>query len=536
MLRVWFRLRLLLPYFCHLASGLVGAFWPTLFSGFRQMQTDPGDTRLLNFVLEYGYRWVAGLLTLRPISFWDQPTFFPAPNTTAYTEILLGTWPAYWLFRALRFAPETSFQLWMIAVLAVDFASMAVFLRRCVGFGTWASAVGAFLFAFASPRIAQLGHQQLLPQFFTILALYGLFRWIRPGRMTSEQGIYLFFVAFAVQLWSGFYLGWFFFFGLLVAGIWAVSLPRWRQLFLDHLARNRRVIVRAAALWLILIAPLAFHYILVRRAVGARPWPETATMLPPLQAWLYLGPQSGLYSWQWNLGVFRGISMEHEQRLGIGWVTLLLAAFGLYRLSRTRADWARLTALTTITILALITSYPGGVSIWKLLFHIVPGASAIRAVARMGLLIVIPLSIGLAYLVETRARIGAVLGIAIVCFAEQVQTTGAYDKFQPRVDVSSLAARVNKGCAAFYYAPVYEQDGRDVPAAWQLQIDAMWAALETGVPTINGYSGFHPKRWGDLADNRAFAGAAYSRIRDAFQKWMAYYHLDPERVCWIRSR
>ena len=119
-------------------------------------------------------------------------------------------------------------------------------------------------------------------------------------------------------------------------------------------------------------------------------------MLPPLQSWLYLGPQSALYSWQWNLRVFRDIPVEHEQRLGIGWVTLALAAFGLYRLSRTRADWARLTALTTITILVLITSYPGGLSIWKLMFHIVPGASAIRAVARMGLLMVIPLSIGLA--------------------------------------------------------------------------------------------------------------------------------------------
>jgi hypothetical protein len=94
---------------------------------------------------------------------------------------------------------------------------------------------------------------------------------------------------------------------------------------------------------------------------------------------------------------------------------------------------------------------------------------------------------------------------------------------------------VSDGCQAFVYAPAYERDGPGVPPSWKLQVDAMWAALETGIPTVNGYSGTFPRGYGELWDNRAFAGAARSRIQDALQKWIAFYRLDPGRVCLIDS-
>src|SRR6266478_100331 len=196
-----------------LAIGLGVVFRSMLFSGFRLMHVNTGDTRLVNFILEHSYRWVLAWLSLHPISLWNQPFFFPTANVGAYSEILLGSAPIYWLFRVAQFAPDTSFQLWMMAVLTLDYFAMIVFLRNCLGFRAFSSTVGALLFAFASPRLAQMDHQQLLPQFFTVFALYGLFRFFRPARMSSAQGIHLFFLGSVLQLWAGFYLGWFLFFG-----------------------------------------------------------------------------------------------------------------------------------------------------------------------------------------------------------------------------------------------------------------------------------------------------------------------------------
>jgi hypothetical protein len=515
-----------------LSTGLLVAFHPTLFSAFGLMQNDPGDTRLNNFVLEHSYRWLRGWLTFHPISLWDQPIFFPAPNTGAYTEVLLGSAPLYWLFRAVRFAPDTSFQLWMIAVVVLDFVSMTVFLRNCLGFGRSASAVGGYLFAFASPRLAQLGHQQMLPQFFTIFALYGLFRFFQPRRMTAAQGIYVFFVCLAAQLWASLYLGWFLCLGLLLMFVWTCCLRSHREIFLDHVARNLKTLATAATASLILVAPVAIHYANARRATGARPWWDAARMVPPIQAWLYLGPQSWLYSWQSGFEIFRRIATEHEQRLGIGWATLILAVAGLYLFQRGEGGWVRLAWLSMIALLVLVTLYPGGFTPWKLFFHVLPGGNAIRGVARVVFVVLIPLCIGLAYLVDTRLRWSSAVLIATICFVEQGQAVGAYDKLQARSDVSGLAAPVGKECTAFYYSPRF-RDSRGVPPQYNLHIYAMWVALESGVPTINGYSGKHPSGWWDLWDNRLFDDQSQVRMHESLVRWSTLHHLDLARICWI---
>src|SRR5467141_1663981 len=73
----------LLPSLVLLTLGLWCAFYPTLLSGFRRMEINTGDTRLLNFILEYSYRWFRSWLTFHPISLWDQPVFFPTVNVGA---------------------------------------------------------------------------------------------------------------------------------------------------------------------------------------------------------------------------------------------------------------------------------------------------------------------------------------------------------------------------------------------------------------------------------------------------------------------
>ena len=64
--------------------GVVTTFCPTLISGFRLVQGGLGDTRLVNFTLEHGYRWLMGMPLAE--SFWSPPIFFPATGVAAYTD------------------------------------------------------------------------------------------------------------------------------------------------------------------------------------------------------------------------------------------------------------------------------------------------------------------------------------------------------------------------------------------------------------------------------------------------------------------
>jgi len=517
-----------------LAIGLGVVFRSMLFSGFRLMHVNTGDTRLVNFILEHSYRWVLAWLSLHPISLWNQPFFFPTANVGAYSEILLGSAPIYWLFRVAQFAPDTSFQLWMMAVLTLDYFAMIVFLRNCLGFRAFSSTVGALLFAFASPRLAQMDHQQLLPQFFTVFALYGLFRFFRPARMSSAQGIHLFFLGSVLQLWAGFYLGWFLFFGVLVLAVWALSLSRHRTPLLQRLCAHRRSVMLAAGVSILVAAPMAYHYGTALREVGSRPfWAEGQT-IPP-QAWWYLGPLSWIYSWQERIGWFVGMPYENEKRLGLGWISMVLATLGFYRFERKHRSWSSLAALSALTAILLMTLYPGGFTPWEYLSRVIPGATAVRSVSRLGLWILIPLSIGLAYLVETARRPAVAFLIAAIAFLEQGQNIPGYDKLEIRRDVSAIAARVTKGCGAFYYAAAYARNKENLAPVYKLQIDAMWASLETGVPTVNGYSGNFPKGWWELVDNRVFDDSSRSRLRDTLERWSRSHRLDPARVCWIET-
>jgi hypothetical protein len=521
------------PSALFLAGGTASAFHSTLLSGFRLLQTDPGDTRFNNYVLEHSYRWAIGWLTFHPISLWDQSMFFPTPNVAAFSDVLVGAAPIYWLFRGLRFAPDTALQLWMITVLALDFVAMDVFLRRCLGLKPVAIGIGAFLFAYAGPRVTQLGHQQLLPQFFTISGMYGIFRMLRPGRMTPTQGIYLFFLSAAAQLWAGYYLGWYLFLGVLAAGIAMLCSREDRARLMKPLATHKRTIATGAVLSLLAVAPMAYHYGVALRLVGPRHFVDVAGMIPPPQSWLYLGPDSWFYSWEPHVALFGTIPFEHEQRLGIGWITLAAALFGCRSLVRDRGRWARAGMLASLAIVFLITLYPGRITPWRLLFNMVPGANAIRAVSRIVFLMLIPLSIGLAWLIETRTRLGGALALGAICVLEQGHTTLAFDKLQARLDTSALGRLVDKNCLAFYYSPVFPPGTTWIPPPSKVQVDAIVVSMETGIPTINGHSGNMPRGWLDLLDNEILDEASYSRLRRALGRWIRTHGLDARRVCWI---
>jgi hypothetical protein len=301
---------------------------------------------------------------------------------------------------------------------------------------------------------------------------------------------------------------------------------------LRSLAAHKRTIAAATLLSLLVIAPMAYHYGMALRLVGPRRFADAVAMIPPPQSWLYLGPDSWLYSWEPRVALFRKITYEHEQRLGIGWITLTAALLGCHAFVRDRGRWARAAMLASLAVVLLTSLYPGRITPWRLFFNVLPGANAIRAVSRIVFLLLIPLSIGFAWLVQRRKRLVTDLALGAICVLEQGHTTVAYDKLKARADVCAVAKLVDGNCLAFYYSPVLAP-GVTAPPPWVLQIDALLASMETRVPTINGYSGNAPDGWGDLEENKVVDDASYSRLRDALGRWSRRYGLDPARVCWI---
>lgn len=216
-------------------------------------------------------------------------------------------------------------------------------------------------------------------------------------------------------------------------------------------------------------------------------------------------------------------------------MTLGIAALAVAWLASRRGQAASTLSARSLAVLSacatvVLILYPGELILWSLVYEYVPGGSAIRAVARIGLLVLLPMALGLAVLFDrlagTRPRFAVAL--ALICLIEQGRTTATVDKTAWRAGVADLAARIDPRFDAFYFSP---PDG-----SWPIhkyQLDAMWAGTIRGRPTINGYSGWMPPGWAPLETPFAFHPLDQRRIANALDAWCRIQGIERDRIQWI---
>jgi hypothetical protein len=525
--------------FC--ATGWLLAFHPMILSGLAQIQTDPGDPRFINYILEYTYHWVR----VRPdaLNLWNPPFFYPAPNALAYSDLLLTAAPFYWAWRLISFPPDTSFQLWLLTVAALNFFAGYALFNKSFRLGPMAAAVGAFFLAFSSPRISQLHHPQLLIHFFSVGALIALFSAYREQGAGSSKKSALFIAIFygcaVAQLYSAFYFGWFLALSLAIAVAWMGLLPQFRKQFFSFVRSNAAALTIGGLVSFLLASPLCDHYLKAALQVGVRDYREVHSMVPTLASWFYLGPDSWLYGWLDRLLPIRIPASEHA--LGVGFLSMALSVIGL--IGQRKRLSVGLIALVAATLFVLTTETLS-LHLWKYVYGFFPGASAIRSVARVGLMMTLPFSLGMALFVEKGASLKQRPWLAVLLIAamlEQAHTTPSYDKRAARADVATLVHKINPACETFFYTTtVSERRARELPTTlhtipnFKFQLDAMWASLDTGIPTINGYSGNVPAGW-NLGFITILSPEMERQVGDALRAWIENRFAKKTSVCWIKQ-
>lgn len=522
------------------ALGLLVAHHPMIITGLARIQGDTGDTRLINYILEHGYRW----LMSKPghESLWDPAFYYPVKNALAYSDTLLGVLPFYAIWRIVGIQPDTAFQLWWLTISSLNYLVVYFFIRRLFGLSPLASALGAFLFAFGGPRISQVGHQQLFAHFYIVIGIYALVRTFQinrasPGDKRPILWISLFFACLVAQIYAGFYFGWFFLFCLVIAFVWAIIIARYRAPLLSVL-RNYATSIAALVLFsAAVMAPMIGHYLEAARSIGYPDSSQASLMNPRLYSWVYSGPFSWVYKWMFYVQPFKSLYMDQEHRLGLGLVTSFIVLYGLYQ--KRNDSLVRLFILVSLTIFLLVTTFPLDLSLWTYLREVIPGAKAIRAVARVGMLLLIPASLGFAFFIEAVQKKGFIWltgGIVLVCMLEQGRTDPSFTKYPIRSHIESISEEIDFDCKAFLYAPYRPMDSAEIPLiVWNIKnsMDALWAQMETGIPTINGY-GYIPSGWlfeeintQTVEDKR--------RIRHVLFDWGKIWNLNAEKICLIEK-
>jgi hypothetical protein len=500
-------------YILFIGLGVVIAFYPTLISRFAFMQTDPGDTRLNNYFLEHSFQ----LFVNRNYSggLWSPSFFYPDKNVLAFSENLFGAAPIYWLVRAF-YSSDIAFQLWMIAVCILNFLSFAVLMRR-YRVSHLLSVLGAFLFAFSMPRVFKLGHQQLLPQFFTPLAFLAMWEFVKQP---TRKRLALFLLLTYLQVLAGIYLGWFLLFSLLIFfsityGLYSED----RTKFLAYWRSDRKAIIAITLGWIALLVITLLPYLEAKSVFGPRPYSEVDSMLPRISSWFAVGPGnlwSSLLGW-----TSKGLPMAHEHFLFAGGIVVLLTGLSVYTFLRLRhvltpeRAWiVKVCLLVFLVIFCLSLRLPFGLSLWRIVYSVVPGASVIRGVTRIWTIAYFYLFIAIilsfdsllkAVVIKKGVRIVIVSILCLVCISEQiVLNLPSYEKAIYTKQVEEIREVMSKGCDIAYVlvaksgAPFYID-----------HLSAMWAGIEANVPVVNGYSGNVPRNYSNILESLNTAQVIY---------------------------
>ena len=501
--------------------GILTAFYPTFQSGFRLVQGGLGDSRLVNFSLEHSYRWLMGMQLAEDL--WSPPIFFPVQNVATYTDFMLGVAPFYWVWRWLGSDPHTAFQLWMLSCWTLNFISCYLLFRHGFRISAVGSSLGAYLFAFGNPQYSSLAHQQLGPLFWLVLSIAGLIMIFRepatPWRARGWIAGVAFWGGLVAQLYTAVYSLVFFVLGLGATTVVVLVSGSSRKPFLIAVKKNLVPFLVVTVIAVALAAPITARYRATAATVGMRK--QSQVHLPKPIGWFLPGEGNRIYGkWQRTMGL--SAYRSRSQTRGFGAITLIACLAGLW-LGRRRPE-VQLILAGFVGLVILTVTFPGGWSPWWVVREIIPGTAALRAVGRIGLMALFPAALGSAIAVDHLAvgRRWIIAAALILCVVvEQAHSRATFDKAATVARVKRIASDVPADAETFLLViqgPKWDKE--------RVPEDAAWAALATGVPTVNGRYGHFPpaypfrKPWiRQPSDRRALAAE--------LEAWAAAHGLDP---------
>ena len=510
---------LILPLYVAAALALIGptgAKFSTSIPSSR-VAFDPG---LQAFLI--GWDWHA--LTREPLRVFDAPIFHPEPRTLTYMDHMLGETaaaaPVLWLTGSVAAAYN------ILVVLSFALSAWATYrLVRLLGVSRLGAGLSGFLFAFSPYRYANLDLLNQLQTQFLPLGLFFAVRYLQRWKVRDVVGV-------AATVVAQIYFGWYYAYYLVVALALLVAYKlvqgSWRPP-----REHGRAYALIALLSLATVAPVTWPYLErrlelpeFRRSLG-----ETALYSADLLDYLKTNPTSVLASAArlptGGQAYFPGLVAAALGALGAWavWARRHLSSAGKSPRRVTQA-WGDAGYFLLLAPTAAVLSlgpilHVAGARLWiplpySVLYFLVPGFSAMRAPARLAVLVLLACVVlaGVGFkLVEARLResrpfawkgaVAAMFGIAIL---------GAW--VRPVSLLELPAARSMPGAYAWLAqqpdkAPVLELP---VPArdADESETHALrqYGILLHGHPRLDGCSGFVSRRY------RAFRAEIQSFPRD----------------------
>ncbi|MBR1942524.1 hypothetical protein IJ843_02170 [bacterium] len=449
-----------------LILGLVIFFYHTAITGFDLMPGDAGDAMLINYILEHFWLWLHQIPQHQ--SFWNMPFYYPRENTLAYSDVMIGGGILYIPVRIFCKSPFTAMQIWMTVICFVNYTAF-YFLMKRLKFNSFASAIGAFFFAFGIMRYFKMNHLNYFIQYPTILALICLY-----FKNKNKQLAYAGFFGFlSLQFWSVYALGYLFcLFGAL-GSIVAVCFKETRKYVINLIKNDYKELILYGIIFIDSLLPLANHYLMLEQV---RNYDEVLFFLTNPSIWIRNISllDSGILN-------FLPKIQHPENCAGIGIFATITAFYGIY-LQKT---YGKILITTTLCLMVICSKF-GDFSLWHYVYNIFPGANGIRVVSRICFVFLILYCFGIANYIQhfqftpKNFRLKLVLTLTlIILIIEQLPTTEhtyLWSKQFAEYYINEVSKNIPKNCKVLYAENKNQIGAVDLLTMWTASVNNLYSA------------------------------------------------------------
>jgi hypothetical protein len=463
-----------------------------LFVGLTVVMTWPQARRLSTDVINsddpllsiWRISWIAHIIPKSPADLLNGNIFYPEKRTLAYTdsvllEGLVGA-PLIWA----GVSRVTTYNLLLLLLIALSGWAMWRYAFYLTGHHG-AAILAGIVFAFVPYRFDHLHHLELQATIFLPLTLLYLERTLDTG---SRRDAWLMTASYVAQVYSCIYYSIF-----LATALLPIIAVRVIRLAPDMRHRVLRSLTPSAITALAVVAPYGLAYARNRQTLGERL--DSDILLYSATLWNYLAttPANVIHGeWSAPFG-------QSERFLFPGVVAVVMAALGLTVLDRRRVTIVALGAIGFVISLGLNSPF------YDPLRAIVFPYRGLRAPARASILVFLALAALAAY-GWTRVMRGRSVRVATI--ATIAMASVLLFEFRTTLDqwlsVPERPAEVYQWLATQPRAVVAEIPFAEADRLHEIH-DGLYMFNSTWhwQPIVNGYSGFFPKTFLDLAEHTA---------------------------------
>lgn len=503
-------------------TGLVVAIiftcYPMIISHFNIMPGDIGDERFVIYILNHWYNVFIGKESFFVLNF-----FYPNKSVLGYSDAFFIFGVIYSFFRALGYNYFTSLQILYVFLITFGYLTFFLFFRKILKVNLLFSIIGSLLLVNLNAIQNQFGHAQLMGFYFYPLLVYLVCSYINAKKVGHKQLSWIYLISFSVFLglvfFSSYYVAWFFVFSLIIFILSYMTLQ-----FIDHSINetvlyfynfaksNFLQLIVGFFVFIVSLIPFFITYLPV--VLSGRSFPFSATLYysPGGKDLINVGGSNYLWSpllefFHFNFGNTIEITSGFTLIFLLIFLILIVAYFK-FRLKKTSNKEKIIfsIALTSLIIILLIVKFNDRFSLWYFVYHMVPGAKAIRALGRYLIVSQMLAAVFIVYnlnyvykkltLRNKRNLINYTLSILIIfisvaLFLEQGNKGYFYLKKNSQI-VFLSKFNSKKQCKYFF---IQQKQNLAAEPQWRYQVDALMVSMKLDIPTINGYSGLSPSKW-----------------------------------------